>query len=236
MRIILASAGWQAQHGLCSGSGSGSGISTRARAFSRPRRRGRPFRQHLVRPGCRRGRRSCGPARKGGGASIKGRHPREILCNNLSSPVDRGLLLSLLLPSSVFRLPTGWFDGPDQAASQPSMASQPTFSSSRDRHHKKRAGRGRRPLLRRPRIALPAQKKRTPPHTQELNGVEGQRTSCRKYHLVEDHCVPCPHTEGTPGGLGGRNRKDWNHASMLSCLVSFFLLCRPLSSPGPAAG
>lgn len=31
MRIIPASAGWQAQHGLCSGSGSGSGISTRAR-------------------------------------------------------------------------------------------------------------------------------------------------------------------------------------------------------------
>lgn len=176
------------------------------------------------------------PREEGGGASIKGRHPREILCNNLSSPVDRGLFLSLLLPSSVFRLPTGWFDGPDQAASQPSMASQPTFSSSRDRHHKKRGGRGRRPLLRRPRIALPAQKKRTPPHTQELNGVEGQRTSCRKYHLVEDHCVPCPHTEGTPGGLGGRNRKDWNHASMLSCLVSFFPLCRPLSSPGPAAG
>lgn len=98
---------------------------------------------------------------------------------------------------------------------------------------RKREGGGRRPLLRRPRIALPAQKKRTPPHTHKLNGVEGQRTSCRKYHLVEDHCGPRPHTEGTPGGLGGRNRKDWNHASMLSCLVSFFPLSPSLvSRPG----
>lgn len=66
MRIIPASAGWQAQHGLCSGSGSG--ISTRAKgALSRPRRRGRPFRQHLVRPGCRRG--TVVSCRKGRGAA-----------------------------------------------------------------------------------------------------------------------------------------------------------------------
>lgn len=68
MRIIPASAGWQAQHGLCSGSGSGSGISTRAKgALSRPRRRGRPFRQHLVRPGCRRG--TVVSCRRGRGAA-----------------------------------------------------------------------------------------------------------------------------------------------------------------------
>lgn len=211
MRIIPASAGWQAQHGLCSGSGSGSGISTRARgALSRPRRRARPFRQHLVRPGCGRGhsrRRELRPRENGGGGRLQLRVAilGEYSVIILSSSVDRGLLFYCLssLPSPPSR-PTGmgWMVQTRLPASHRWPASPPSpprvIIITR-----KGEGRGRRPLLRRPRIALPAQDKkrentttRTPTHTHthNLNGVEGQRTSCRKYHLVEDHCGPCPHT------------------------------------------
>lgn len=113
MRIIPASAGWQAQHGRCgsssSSSGSGSGISTQG-SCSRPRRRRRPFRQHLVRPGLR-GMRSW---RRGEGGGLKVAILGEYCYN---SSVDRGLLMLLFAD--------GMGGGPDQAASQPASHSPP---------------------------------------------------------------------------------------------------------------
>lgn len=67
MRIIPASAGWQAQHGLCSGSGSGSGISTRARAFSRPRAPGTPVSSAPCETGVSTRQEELRPREKGGG-------------------------------------------------------------------------------------------------------------------------------------------------------------------------
>lgn len=227
MRIIPASAGWQAQHGLCSGSGSssGSGTSTRAqRALSRPRRRARPFRQHLVRPGWwtsaaplggGAGGGRCDPAegREGGGVQLKVAILGEYSVIIISSSVDRGSLSllswSLCRPSARVQQVMGCWMVQTRLPASHRWPASPPFSSSRDHQHKKGGVEGgRRPLLRRPRIALPAQKKeRTPPHTishkPNLNGVEGQRTSCRKYYLVEDHCGPCPHTHrGSPWRAG----------------------------------
>lgn len=161
----------------------------------------------------RRALRPCGGERRGGGVQLKVAILGEYSVIIISSSVDRGSLSllswSLCRPSARVQQVMGCWMVQTRLPASHRWPASPPFSSSRDHQHKKGGVEGgRRPLLRRPRIALPAQKKeRTPPHTishkPNLNGVEGQRTSCRKYYLVEDHCGPCPHTHrGSPWRAG----------------------------------